>query len=106
MMGWYFDESYAGFDLSPEQRQKIAEIWQRTAKGQWQLMGSMHQQGYHMYGVSGPGAPDEAAARKAFQSMSDTQKAMFEIRLEARKQVDAVLTKEQREQWHRYWDNR
>ena len=38
--------------------------------------------------------------------MTETQKAMFETQLEARKKVDAVLTKEQFDQLRRYWRNR
>jgi Spy/CpxP family protein refolding chaperone len=105
MMGGYANEAYAGLDLSPEQRKKVADIQRETAKAQWQLMGTMHQQGYHMYGMFGPGI-DEADARKSFQTMAETQKAMFEMQLEARKKIDAVLTKEQREQLRRYWSSR
>jgi len=105
MGGGFRGEAYAGLDLTAEQRQKIAAIEQATAKAQWQLMGTMHQQGHHMYGMSGPGI-DEADARKAFQTMTETQKAMFETQLEARKKVDAVLTKEQRDQLRRYWSSR
>jgi len=60
-------------------------------------LGTMHQQGYHMYGMVGLGI-DEADARDAFQTMTETQKPMFETQLEARKKVDAVLFKEQRDQ--------
>ena len=105
MGGGFRGEAYAGLDLTAEQRQKIAAIEQATAKAQWQLMGTMHQQGYHMYGMFGPGI-DEADARKSFQTMAETQKAMFEMQLEARKKVDGVLTKEQREQLRRYWSSR
>jgi len=100
------DEAYAGLELSPEQRNKIAEIQQATAKAQWQLMGTMHEQGYRMYGIAGPGAFDEAAARKSFDAMTETRKAMFEMQVEARKKVDAVLTPQQREQLRRYWSAR
>jgi len=102
MMGGFGGEAYAGLDLSPEQRAKIAEIQQATGKAQWQLMGTMHEQGYRMYGNAGPGAFDEAAARKSFEAMSETRKAMFEMQIEARKKVDAVLTPQQREQVRRY----
>ena len=105
MMGGYANEAYAGLDLSAEQRKNIADIQRETAKAQWQLMGTMHQQGPHMYGMFGPGI-DEADARKAFKTMTETQKAMFETQLEARKKVDAVLTKEQFDQLRRYWRNR
>lgn len=106
MMFGYADEAYAGLNLTPEQRKKIADIRQDTSKAMWQLMGTMHEQGYHMQGMFGPGALDESAARKLFQTMTETQKAMFEMQLEARKKIDAVLTKEQREQLRHYWSGR
>jgi Spy/CpxP family protein refolding chaperone len=99
-------DAYAGLNLSAEQRQKIANIRQETSKAMWQLMGAMHDQGYHMYGMTGPGPVDEAAAKKAYESMAATQKAMFDLQLEARKKIDAVLTKEQREELRRYWGSR
>jgi Spy/CpxP family protein refolding chaperone len=105
-MMWGDADAYVGLNLSPEQRQKIADIRQETSKAMWQLMGTMHEQGYHMYGMIGPGPLDEAAARKAYESMAATHKAMFELQLEARKKIDAVLTKDQREQLRRYWGNR
>lgn len=106
MMFGYANEAYAGLDLSPEQRKKIADIQEETSKAMWQLMGTMHQQGYHMQGMLGPGALDEQAARKSFQTMTETHKAMFEMQLEARKRTDAVLTKEQREKLRQYWSGR
>jgi Spy/CpxP family protein refolding chaperone len=106
MMGGYANEAYAGLDLSSEQRKKIADIQREAAKAQWQLMGTMHEQGYRMYGNAGPGAFDEAAARKSFDAMSETRKAMFEMQVDARKKVDAVLTPQQREQVRKYWSTR
>jgi len=106
MMGGYANDAYAGLDLTPEQRKKIADIQQETSKAMWQLMGTMHEQGYHMQGMFGPGAVDEAAARKSFQTMTETQKAMFEMQLGARKRIDAVLTNEQREKLRQYWSSR
>ena len=106
MMGSSAGEAYAGLDLSLEQRSKIAEIQQATAKAQWQLMGTMHEQGYRMYGNAGPGVFDEAAARKSFEAMSESRKAMFEMQIEARKKIDAVLTPQQREQVRKYWGTR
>jgi len=94
--------SYAGLDLTAEQRQKIAEIQQAAAKTQWQLMGTMHEQSYGMHGNGGAGALDEAAARKSFDAMTETRKAMFELQIDARKKIDAVLTPQQREQLRRY----
>jgi Spy/CpxP family protein refolding chaperone len=100
------NDAYAGLDLSADQRKKIAEIQRENAKASWALMGKMHEQGYHMHGMFGPAPLDEAAARKAYQAMTETHKAMFDLRLEARKKIDAVLTPEQREQLRRHWGNR
>jgi Spy/CpxP family protein refolding chaperone len=107
MMGRGFGAgAYADLDLTAEQRQKIADIQQATAKAEWQLMGTMHEQGYRMHGAAGPGPFDEAAARKSFESMTETRKAMFNLQIEARKNIDAVLTPQQREQLRRYWGTR
>lgn len=92
---------YWGLDLTAEQRKKIAEIQDETTKAHWQLMGTMHQQDFHMNGMFGPGEFDEAEARKSFQAMTEARKAMFELHLQARKRIEAVLTKEQREMLHR-----
>jgi Spy/CpxP family protein refolding chaperone len=106
LMGGFSDDAYAGLDLSAEQRSRIAQIQQATAKAQWQLMGTMHEQGYHMYGNAGPGAFDEAGARKSFEAMTETRKAMFEAQIEARKKIDAVLTPQQRELLRQHWGTR
>ena len=106
MMGGYGGADYWGLDLTAEQRKKIEQIQEETAQARWQLMGAMHQQGYHMHGMFGPGSLDEQEARKAFQVMTDTQKAMFELTLGARKRVEAVLTKEQIEQLRSKWGRR
>jgi Spy/CpxP family protein refolding chaperone len=78
--------------------QKIADIRSISSKAMWQLMGTMHEQDGHMQGMHSPGAVDEAAARKSFQTMTETRQAMFDLQLDTRKKIDGVLTKEQREQ--------
>lgn len=98
--------AYAGLDLTAEQRKQIAEIEQEASRAMWQQMGAMHEQGYRMNGMFGPGPLDEDAARKSFQTMTDARKAMFETQLQARKKMDAVLTAEQRERQRRSWGGR
>ncbi len=97
-MGDYGNEAYAGLKLSAEQQQKITAIQQETSKAMWQLMGTMHEQGYHMHGMFGPGPFDEVAARKTFHTMQETQQGMFDLQLGAHNKIDAVLTNEQRDQ--------
>jgi Spy/CpxP family protein refolding chaperone len=101
MWGGYGGNTLAKLKLSGEQRKQIARIEEEVRTAHWQLMGKMHQEGYHMHGSFGPGLLDEAAARKSFLSMQATQKEMFELSLGARKRIDAVLTPDQREQLRR-----
>ena len=88
---------YNRLDLSAEQRKQIKQIQDETAKAQWQLMGTMHQKGLHMDDVFGWGEFDEKEARNAYQAMANAHKAMFDLSLEARKRINSILTKEQRE---------
>lgn len=107
MMGGYGGYGYGyGLDLSDEQRTKIGEAQQEFAQKHWELMGKMHQQGGPMSYAFGPGAIDEKAARKAYEAMAEAQKQMFELSLQTRKKIDAVLTPEQREQMQRGWRGR
>src|SRR5689334_19169424 len=48
MMLGYAREAYAGVDLTPDQRKKMAEIEKQASEAQWKLMGSMHQSGFQM----------------------------------------------------------
>lgn len=106
MMGGYGPGCGYGPDLSADQRSKIAEIQQEVAGKRWALMEKMHEEGGPMYQAFGPGPIDEKAARKAYESMAESQKQMFELQLQARKKIDAVLTPEQREQMGRGWRGR
>ena len=106
MMFGCTNDAYAGLELTPEQQKTIAGIHEQTSKTMWQHMGTMHGQGNHMQGMFGSGPVDEAAARKSFQTMSETQKAMFELQLDTRKKIDAILTKDQREKLIRYGSRR
>jgi len=111
MMWGYDPGGYGGYggygvDLSPEQRAKIAEIQQKAYRKQWELMDKMHEEGGPMYQASGAGVYDEKAARAAYQQMADLRKQMFDLQLQTRKDVDAVLTPEQREQMQRGWRGR
>ena len=106
MMGGFGPGFGYGVDFSDEQRAKISAIQQELAQKHWEQMGSMHQQGGPMSQAFGPGPIDEKAARKAYEAMAEAQKQMFELSLQSRKRIDAVLTPEQREQMGRGWRGR
>jgi Spy/CpxP family protein refolding chaperone len=92
----------ADLDLSKEQRDKIAEIQGEVRRQHWAMMRGMQQQEWHMADAwRDDGSFDEQAARKAFDAMTAQRKAMFELMLDARRRIDAVLTPAQREQLKR-----
>ena len=72
----------------------------------WALMGAMHQQGWQLHRLLDAEKIDEAAARKAYDAMAGLRKQMFEAKLEAHKKIDALLTKQQREELKRGWGGR
>jgi Spy/CpxP family protein refolding chaperone len=90
-------------DLSTEQRQRIAQI-QDEARQQHQAWAqAMHAPGGPMAGAMAGDPLDEAATRRAYESMSQMHKAMFESHLQTRQRILAVLTPEQRTQLGRAW---
>ena len=103
MMGGYGPGGYYGLDLSKEQRTKIAAMQEEFAKKQWVLMDSMHELRWSAYN---DGKFDEQTARKSFDAMTVLRKQMFENSLAMRKNIDAVLTKEQRDRLSRRWGGR
>lgn len=99
MMGPGMMGAVGALDLADDQRRKVGEIQQQVSRKHWDLMAKMHEQQYRMHELRS-GKADDAEARKAYAAMSDSHKQMFETMLDARKRVDAVLTKEQREKLH------
>ena len=103
MMGGFGPGGYYGLKLSDEQRRKIADIQEQNWQKQWALMKSMHELQFRGARAESSGKTDDAEARKTYQAASELHKQMFENSLDARKRIDSVLTKEQREQLERGW---
>ena len=97
---------YGQLKLSDEQRDKILAIERSASSKRWELMGRMREQGLRMRENDVTGKLDDEALRKNYQAMSEVHKAMFEASLQARRDVLAVLTPEQRKQLGRGWGPR
>lgn len=91
-------DRYWTLDLNDAQRDKILSIERAASDKQWELMGRMREQRLRMHESFATGKWDEDAQRRTYQLMSELHKAMFESSLQARKEVEAVLTPEQRAQ--------
>jgi Spy/CpxP family protein refolding chaperone len=86
----------ATLNLTPEQQAKITEIRRDQQRKRHTLMGAMRETRWKAQDAQKDGF-NEDAARKQFDAMAAMRKEMFEAGLATRKQIDAVLTPEQRE---------
>lgn len=87
----------ADLNLSAEQRGKIAKIQNEVRRKHWDLMGKMHDEQALMDEQYSSGNRDDDGLSKSYRKMSEFRHQMFDLSLSARKQIDAVLTAEQRE---------
>jgi Spy/CpxP family protein refolding chaperone len=95
MMGGY--GLRADLHLTSEQRSKIAKIQDDVRRKHWDLMGKMQDERSQMNEQFNADPRDDAALSKSYQRMSELRQQMFDLSLAAQKQMDTVLTAEQRE---------
>ena len=95
MMGGY--GSRADLQLTAEQRSKIAKIQDDVRRKHWDLMGKMQDERSQMNEQFNAEPRDDAALSKSYRKMSELGQQMFDLSLAAQKQMDTVLTAEQRE---------
>ncbi len=93
--------SRSDLNLTAEQRSKIATIQTDLRRKRWELMGKMHDEQSQMNEQYHSDQRDDAALSKSYRNMSELQNQIFDLSLSARKQMDAVLTPEQRDKLKR-----
>ncbi len=103
MMGGYGADLAGALNLSSDQREKITKIQEGLSTKHWELMGKMQAQQFKLRELMASGKADDAAVGKAYKSLEELRQQMWVAAVDARKQVDASLTKEQREQLQRGW---
>jgi Spy/CpxP family protein refolding chaperone len=94
MMGY---GSRADLKLTAEQRGKVAKIENDVRRKHWELMGKIQDEQAQMNERYHSDQSDDAALSKSYRNISELRHQMFDLSLSARRQIDAVLTKEQRE---------
>jgi Spy/CpxP family protein refolding chaperone len=97
MMGGYGAGPGSVLNLTEEQRRKVAKIQDDVRRRHWELMGKMHDEQAQMNELYYSDKPDDAALSKGYRRMSELRNQMFDLSLNAQKQIEAVLTKEQRD---------
>jgi len=98
--------NYGALNLTPDQQNKMLEIQKKLDQQRWDLMGKMHQQGYQGMHAYKDGNFDEAGARRQFEVMTGFHKQMFEIMIQGQKEMDALMTPDQRKQLQQPWGRR
>ncbi|MEO8936134.1 MAG: Spy/CpxP family protein refolding chaperone [Burkholderiaceae bacterium] len=84
-------------NLTAEQRVKITSIREDLRRKHWDLMGKMQDEQALMNEQYNADKRDDAAISKTYLKMSEFRHQMFDLSLNAQSQIDAVLTKEQRD---------
>lgn len=100
MGGWgqgMMGPHYGALNLTKDQQNKIYTIHRSLRDKQFALMDRMHDSMQSVTFYRG-GIVDEQAARNAYAEAEKVHRQMFENMLDAQKQVDALLTPQQREQ--------
>lgn len=88
-------------NLSPEQRGMISRIQEDTRRRHWELMGPIQSEQAQMNEQFAAENRDDAAISKTYRNISELRHQMFDLTLAAQKQMDAVLTREQRDKQRR-----
>ncbi|MBU0587196.1 MAG: periplasmic heavy metal sensor [Gammaproteobacteria bacterium] len=103
MMGGYGQGYGPGIDLklSAEQRSKITALQNELRRKHWETMGKMQDEQAKMAELYNADKPDAAALSASNKKLAEMQQQMFEQSLAAQKQMDELLTKEQRDMLRR-----
>ncbi len=90
-----------GLNLTDDQREKITKIQEALFTKHWELMGKMQEQQFKLREQIASGKADDAAVGKAYKNIEGLRQQMWSSGADAYKQMDALLTKEQRDQLQR-----
>jgi len=88
-------------DLSAEQEEKVLAIREEHRRKNWDAMGKLQGEEYTLRRLENAGSPDTKAIVEQQKRVDELRREMLASRLEMRKEMDAVLTPEQRKQLRR-----
>lgn len=97
MMGGMMGHGMMGLDLTDDQRARAEKITYETAKKNLELMGMMLEESHRLREALAMKKPDPATVGNATIRIRDLRRQMKQLHADARKRIEAVLTKEQQE---------
>ncbi len=101
MMGYSHLGPIGMLDLKDDQIKQISKIQEELAKKHRDLMQKVWEQQDQLSKLYYAEKRDETAIKKAYARFNELHKEMFDARLEADKRIEALLSKEQKEQMQR-----
>jgi len=94
MPAW-IDDSY-DLDLADQQIERISAIREYARDVQWDLSTRVREQQWQLMKLLHADNPDPAEIGKQYAGIADLSRQMLEQSVDARNQIDAILTQEQR----------
>ena len=90
---------FAAMNLTDEQREKIAKIQEDNRSRNWNTMGQMRSEMFKLRQMYFADKLDANALTEQQRKVDELRRQMITGHVEARNQIDALLTKEQRQQF-------
>jgi Spy/CpxP family protein refolding chaperone len=92
----------AALNLTDEQRDKVLAIQEENRRKNWDTMGKMRAEQFKLRSLYNADSVNPQAFAEQQKKVDDLRREMLVSRLETRKQVEAVLTPEQRKQFRQF----
>jgi Spy/CpxP family protein refolding chaperone len=92
----------AALNLTDEQREKVLAIQEENRRKNWDTMGKMRAEQFKLRSLYNADSVNPQAFAEQQKKVDDLRREMLVSRLETRKQVEAVLTPEQRKQFRQF----
>ncbi|MFQ6021968.1 MAG: Spy/CpxP family protein refolding chaperone [Acidiferrobacterales bacterium] len=93
-------------DLSDDQRTKLHKIQDELRKTHWNTMGKIMDESSKLSELFAADKPDAKKIGAVYGNIFDLRRQMIEVSIDVHNRMDAVLTKEQREQLEQMWRGR
>lgn len=104
MMGGGYGKGPQGMpELTSEQQTKITKIHEETRKKHWELMGMVMEEQARLRALYDAPKPDSAAINNTHKKISELQRRMYEASVDAHKNMESILTQDQKESPWRFW---
>jgi len=103
MMGGYGPgKTLASLGLSAEQREKIVALQEENRKANWSTMGQMRSEQFKLRQLFNADKVDAAAVTDQQKKVDELRRQMIKSHVDARNQIYAILTPEQRKQYQQH----